>query len=351
MTANIFGDRFYNRGTEPAWHKLGHNFDGYMTATEAFERNPFEVWLEPVYTRVGTAAGHDNTEIQLDYVIPIRGPVEEDDQVVPLGEPVAEGYTLVTPRESCQIWDENILDIMGKPKGIETLGVLAKGRRLFITTRASVFDVGGDECKNYMFFHSPCAGNEAATIGFTTVRIVCQNTLRMAIRGATSKTILRHNTDVKSQMASWLRRMWETETKIVAVARIDMEAMTKRRVNDEEAKWLISRIIKDPIPIEKRKFALTPEAAEKVFAADMDRVVLERSNVFNLWAGMGVGADSPAAAGTLFGVYSAVAELEDNLRTRGNAAGLSILVGERGAVVERAYSTALDFLKPGFSAN
>ncbi len=101
-----------------------------------------------------------------------------------------------------------IKEVSGEEPMIETAGALGYGERMFVTCRL------GDDCylngntdavKNYVVFTNSHDGSGAVMAFFTPVRVICQNTLNMAIRGAVNKVVFKHTKNVNTRLD------WEIE--------------------------------------------------------------------------------------------------------------------------------------------
>ena len=101
-----------------------------------------------------------------------------------------------------------IKEVSGEAPKLETGGSLGYGERMFITCRL------GDDCylngnddavKNYVVFTNSHDGSGAVMAFFTPVRVICQNTLNMAIKGAANKIVFKHTKNVNTRLD------WEIE--------------------------------------------------------------------------------------------------------------------------------------------
>lgn len=84
----------------------------------------------------------------------------------------------------------------------ETAGCLGKGETVFITAKLPAFmKVGKDQVDKYFVVTLSHDGTSAVTIFFTPIRIVCNNTLRLALSMATNKMSFRHSSSIKDRMS------------------------------------------------------------------------------------------------------------------------------------------------------
>lgn len=81
----------------------------------------------------------------------------------------------------------------------ETAGSLFNGRRIFLLVKLPNKDLLGDQVENYLFFTNSHDGSSALTAGITNVRVVCNNTLQMALNGAERIWRCRHTTNIEGK--------------------------------------------------------------------------------------------------------------------------------------------------------
>lgn len=101
-----------------------------------------------------------------------------------------------------------IKDVSGEEPLIETAGAFGNGARMFVTCRLGAdcyLNGNSDAVKNYVVFTNSHDGSGAVMAFFTPVRVICQNTLNMAIRGAVNKVIFKHTKNVNTRLD------WEIE--------------------------------------------------------------------------------------------------------------------------------------------
>jgi phage/plasmid-like protein (TIGR03299 family) len=104
---------------------------------------------------------------------------------------VGRRYKLLQNTEAFQFFDA----IVGQNKAyFETAGVLGEGERIWVMARMPrVMEiVSGDECMRYLLLSNSHTGDGAVTVKFTVVRVVCQNTLMLALGDGTKAYRVRH---------------------------------------------------------------------------------------------------------------------------------------------------------------
>lgn len=86
---------------------------------------------------------------------------------------------------------------------IETAGVLGNGERMFVTAKfKEPFKIKGsnDTIEDYILFTNSHDGTGAVIAQFTTIRVVCNNTLNIALNETRNKVRFMHTKNVHSQI-------------------------------------------------------------------------------------------------------------------------------------------------------
>lgn len=346
MAHEIFGERFYNRSTEPAWHKLGTNNPEAQPALKVLREVLGEpvTTLEPVYAHLS-----DGSEVELPWHRALmRHPTPEDDQYRTFAV-VTKDYHLVTAGDVCRVWEEHVKDPRtGAFVPVETMGFLRQGSTFFVTSRLPAIDVKGDEVEMYLGAVAPLDGVHAASTERWPLRVVCANTLRMAQERSADRYRVIHDELALERMGAWLAEMYEravNETELVREA-LTVLADVSALETDVEAVLRAAY----PTPPEVRRDAPDYVVAERAKRRDQlaARVVRYRDGARECFEGKGVGMDHPSCRGTLYGLYQAVSETEC-WRKGWNRDGRedelvaeSLLMGPRGATIQRAHAAAME---------
>ena len=70
----------------------------------------------------------------------------------------------------------------------------------------------GDPCERYILLHTSHDGSSNVEAMFVTIRVVCNNTLQAAVRGAKSKVRIRHTASAGEALQEAHRVLCESET-------------------------------------------------------------------------------------------------------------------------------------------
>jgi phage/plasmid-like protein (TIGR03299 family) len=282
----------------------------------------YSIRTEPLVTSGGLAVPHKAI---------IRNATDKGEAEKVLGV-VGSEFQPIGPLALCSIFDEAV----NQP--VETIGALRDGAILFVTVKMPTFDVKGDEIQDYIIVNNPMDGGEAASIIRSPVRVVCMNTLRMGkARGTTQYRVI-HDVNAQGRMHEWLQGLYQKSVAQAALLKEACEILAGRRVSQVEAVEVLGRVYPDPRPIRNTapKDVLVKRAEHREYIRE-NRVVA-REQALNLFNGKGTGMDTPAAAGTAWGLVNAVVEYEDCRWSR-NAAGAieSSVFGTRADVKDVAF--------------
>jgi len=139
---------------------------------------------------------------------------------------------------------------------LETAGSLHNGRKVWILGRITSEkeqEVGdGDIVKPYVLLSNSHDGTQAIRIGFTPVRVVCNNTLSMSIKNRDSKLIrVYHKGDVEANLTD-LRDMMEFGTASFKARIKDYRLLNTKRINKTDIRKYIRKVFDSDEDIEIR---------------------------------------------------------------------------------------------------
>lgn len=86
---------------------------------------------------------------------------------------------------------------------IETAGIIDEGRRMYVSAKMPsdiYIDGEKDPINDYILFTNSHDGSGAVKIMYTPVRVVCTNTLNLALRTATNSLIYKHTLNVNARL-------------------------------------------------------------------------------------------------------------------------------------------------------
>lgn len=204
---------------------------------------------------------------------------------------VSNKYQVVQPREILEFY-RDLTEVSGFE--LETAGVLKAGRKVWALAKTNQTATlkGNDVVNAYLLLATACDGSLATTAQFTSIRVVCNNTLAVALTNSSNAVKVPHNTSFDAQavkrqlgisVASWDAFMYR------------MKTLTERKVKSHEAMNYFLRVFTDP---STTATGLSNERAMK--------------KVQELYDGRGKGAELASSKDTAFGLLNSVTEYVDH---------------------------------------
>ncbi|MFB9123576.1 DUF932 domain-containing protein [Paraburkholderia dipogonis] len=274
------------------WHGLGN---------QLAPNQPLEVWAKQAgmnwqieEAEVRFVAGRDG--LGSIHAFPEQKVLYRSDTKEPLSV-VSNRYQCVQPGEILSFY-KDLTEVGGFE--LETAGVLKGGRKLWALARTgqSVSLKGRDEVNGYLLLATACDGTLATTAQFTSVRVVCHNTLAIALGDNTSAIKVPHRSQFDGEA---VKRQLGVAISSWDAFMIRMKALSERKVRPTTAEAYFRRVLTYP----------TSAADGGAPLAVNDRAI---KAVQELFAGRGKGADMASASGTAWGLLNAVTQYVDHER-------------------------------------
>ncbi|WP_429219444.1 DUF932 domain-containing protein [Aeromonas veronii] len=301
------------------WHGLGNVLPPQQS---------LDVWLQ--------AAGMDWTIEQSDvqyqgspdnpilHTYPDSKVLYRSDTLAPLSV-VSQRYNVVQPHEVLHFY-QDLVEAGGFE--LETAGSLKGGRKLWALAKTGqdLMLKGGDLVKSYLLLAISCDGTLCTTAQFTSVRVVCNNTLQIAVGNQSAAIKVPHSTQfdavaVKQALGLGVSQ-WDHFGQHAT-------ALSQRPVAPQEALRFFSELLAQPL--------------------DEESIVLTRpvQRLHELYQGAGMGAELASSHNTAWGVVNAVTEYVDHhRRTRSQDHRLdSAWFGQGAQLKSRALAQAITLLQ------
>lgn len=285
------------------WHGLG---------SRLAPNQPLEVWAERAgmdwrieETEVRFAPNVESTETSPTLAFPSQKVLYRSDTKAPLSV-VSGRYQVVQPAEILEFY-RDLTEIGGYE--LETAGVLKEGKKLWALARTGhgVSLPGKDIVNGYLLLATACDGTLATTAQFTSVRVVCNNTLTVALGDSAGAVKVPHRTQfdadaVKRQLgiaiSSWDEFM------------VRMKALAERKVRKTTAEQFFRRLLAYPTG-PTQGISTLPRSQTKETPAINDRAM---KGIWELYSGKGLGAKLSSSDGTAWGLVNSVTEFVDHHR-------------------------------------
>ena len=318
-------------GTTP-WHRLGSHLQPKQSL-EAWTQAAGMDWSiceSPVHYLAETSGGLSSLRDFKDQRVLYRSDTKEALSVV------SRRYQVVQPQEVLEFY-RDLTEVSGFE--LETAGVLKAGRKFWALARTgkSARLKGSDTVRGYLLLATSCDGSLATVATPTTIRVVCANTLNVAVRGSNCAIRVPHNTSFDAEAVK--RQLG------VAVSQWDsfmhrMKALAERKVKDSEAEAFFRKVISNAEAQGTAHVSASIVVAGKEAKLLNDHALKKVQGLFN---GQGRGSELAAAKGTAWGLLNAVTEFVDHeRRARSQEYRLdSAWFGQGAAVKQRALDQAL----------
>lgn len=184
---------------EPAWHGIGEVVSSEMSPTQALANAGMD-WevaaVKPTWAFGDVVA--EATSCQNVLRIPRPGALNragEPERIIELGT-VGPDWKPIQNREMFALAEAGA----GLGVKVESAGSLSEGRVVFVLLRADSFLVGdADQVHKYLMLVMSHTGDLTLRAVPTSVRVVCNNTMRMALRKAGFFAI-RHTGDIQAKL-------------------------------------------------------------------------------------------------------------------------------------------------------
>lgn len=182
MAANV-ESMFYVR--EAPWHGLGNRVEQALNSEEALKKAELDwtVIQRPI-----------QTDAQME-ILGYKANIRATDQRI-LGV-VTDRYKLVQNHEAFAFTDE----LLGEGVKYETAGSLQSGKKVWLLAKLpDNYSISGDSVTPYLVFSNSHDGSGAIKVAMTPIRVVCQNTLNLALNNAQRIWSTTHKGDMKSKL-------------------------------------------------------------------------------------------------------------------------------------------------------
>ncbi len=302
---------------EPAWHGLGKVVEA-MTSEQAIILGglDFEVEKRPLFINGGEEIPFEAAKtikrvnrqiVKVDedtwrsvykpsIMIPNQYATVRTDLDLPLGI-VGERYHVIQNKEAFDFIDS----IIGQ--GIadyETVGALGNGETVFITCKLrEEMVVNKDLIDKYLLLSMSHDGSSSIVVMFTPIRVVCNNTLTLALEGKNNKVVIRHTKSAKEKL--------ELSKKVLGI--VDRQTLAYK----EAFGYLNTITVYDKqIPdIIKYSFGLKPDDKGN-FSSKAENIVKAVEKYYH----NGIGQEE--IVGTAWGVFNGITGYLQNVKSYNN---------------------------------
>lgn len=215
MAANV-ESMFYVR--ETPWHGLGTRVNEAPASKEALTAAGLDwsVLQEPIYT--------ETEELITGYKANVR---DRDRQVLGV---VTDRYKVIQNTEAFAFTDS----LLGEGVRYETAGSLMGGRKVWLLAHMPhEYIISGERISPYLLFSNAHDGSGAVRIALTPVRVVCNNTLNLALSTAKRSWSMMHTGDIKGKIKEAEDTLFRAESYMDELGK-EFENLRTKKLTDKK---------------------------------------------------------------------------------------------------------------------
>ncbi len=236
MSSNV-ESMFYTR--EKPWHGLGVRVEEAPTSADALRLAglDWEVAQEPIFTEAGDAIA--------GYKVNVR---DRDRKVLGV---VSDRYRIVQNREAFSFTDA----LLGNGVRYETAGSLQEGKRVWLLARLPrEYIIAGERISPYLVFSNSHDGSGAVRVALTPIRVVCNNTLNLALDTARRSWSMIHTGNISGKMQEAKDTLFMAETYMDSLGEA-FERLRRQKVTESQLKEYVEQLLpleKDATPMQEK---------------------------------------------------------------------------------------------------
>lgn len=295
-------------GHQP-WHKLGVKVDGALTSEEAIKKAGLDYEVEKVPV---TFEFKGNIQTVDDKFVTVRA-----DSGIPLGV-VGKVYSVLQNKNAFRFID-GLVGI--KEQAIyHTAGALGQGERIWLLAKLPGYirTLADDVTEKYLLLSNSHDGSSAVEILWTPIRVVCQNTLNIAIENATNKIALRHTSSIGLKLDDAREALGIASQRFQLLEDLSQK-LAKVRFDSKQL-----------VPLMKES-GVIPNLTNTELSPRSKNLIEEISRLFEV----GRGAELEGSKGTAWGAWNAIVEHVDFYRGKTDETRASSLLFGSGAKIKQ----------------
>ena len=224
MSANV-ETMFYVRNVP--WHGLGTRVMEAPAASEALKLAglDWKVLQEPVYT--------ENGELIRGYKANVR---DADRKVLGV---VTDRYKVVQNQDAFAFTDA----LLGQGVRYETAGSLMGGKKVWLLAHMPrEYIISGERISPYLVFSNTHDGSGAVKVAVTPIRVVCSNTLNLALASAKRSWSMVHTGDMKSKLEEAKKTLFLADAYMESLGK-EFEVLQRQEMTEKKVREYISQLL------------------------------------------------------------------------------------------------------------
>ena len=224
MSANV-ETMFYVRNVP--WHGLGTRVMEAPASSEALKLAglDWKVLQEPVYT--------ENGELIRGYKANVR---DTDRKVLGV---VTDRYKVVQNQDAFAFTDA----LLGQGVRYETAGSLMGGKKVWLLAHMPrEYIISGERISPYLVFSNTHDGSGAVKVAVTPIRVVCSNTLNLALASAKRSWSMVHTGDIKSKLGDAKKTLFLADAYMESLGK-EFEVLQRQEMTEKKVREYISQLL------------------------------------------------------------------------------------------------------------
>ena len=143
---------------------------------------------------------------------------------------VTDRYKIVQNREAFAFTDE----LLGEGVRYETAGSLQGGRKVWLLAHMPhEYIISGEHISPYLLFSNTHDGSGAIKVALTPIRVVCQNTLNLALNTAKRSWSMNHTGNIEGKMKEAKDTLFMAEKYMDELGK-EFENLRKKKLTDKQ---------------------------------------------------------------------------------------------------------------------
>ena len=169
---------------------------------------------------------------------------------------VIERYKIVQNEEAFSFTDA----LLGKGVRYETAGSLQEGKKVWLLARLpKEYIISGEQISPYLVFSNSHDGSAAVRVAVTPIRVVCNNTLNLALSTAKRSWAMVHTGNIKGKIHEAQETLFMAENYMSKLGK-EFEELKRQKLSERQVKEYIELLL----PLEKTSSLVTAKNVKKL---------------------------------------------------------------------------------------
>ena len=169
---------------------------------------------------------------------------------------VTERYKIVQNEEAFSFTDA----LLGKRVRYETAGSLQEGKKVWLLARLpKEYIISGEQISPYLVFSNSHDGSAAVRVAVTPIRVVCNNTLNLALSTAKRSWAMVHTGNIKGKIHEAQETLFMAENYMSKLGK-EFEELKRQKLSERQVKEYIELLL----PLEKTSSLVTAKNVKKL---------------------------------------------------------------------------------------